>query len=128
MTIIPPNLSEYLTEFESSEVQRLCSYLSLENPQLEGIWYLLDMVWDEMKLDNRKVKPQELQAYYSHPVWIINGLFIENDPESKGHRSSISSWINKEYQGIKKLLDWCDRHKVLVDDLNLPSREERNAR
>jgi len=31
-------------------------------------------------------------------------------------------------QGIKKLLDWCDRHKTLVDDFTMPSREERNAR
>jgi hypothetical protein len=31
-------------------------------------------------------------------------------------------------QGMKKFLDWCDRHKTLVDDFTMPSREERNAR
>lgn len=30
--------------------------------------------------------------------------------------------------GMQRFLDWCDRHKVTVDNLIIPSREERNAR
>lgn len=58
---------------------------------------------------------------------------IKNQLETVAHSIEIAGKPThqsepKNNEGVKKLLDWCDRHKVLVDDLNLPSREERNAR
>jgi hypothetical protein len=67
---------------------------------------------------NDTLSPEELDGVIAK---------IENQLETVAHSIQIESRpANNE--GIQKFLDWCDRHKVLVDDLNLPSRKERNAR
>ena len=58
---------------------------------------------------------------------------IKSQLEAVAHSIEISGRPNhqsqpKNNEGIKKLLDWCDHHKVLVDNLNLPSRKQQNAR
>lgn len=83
-----------LTPAEKSEVLLL---LSKANPliekDLEQIWYLLDLVWKEYECDNRSLNWERIGKFYSDPVWILNGLFIEQDRESMMHRKDICNWI-----------------------------------
>ncbi len=58
----------------------------------------LDQVWDTLNLNNKisiQLQAKNIAEFYSHPVWILNGLFSDNDPESKRHRIEIAKIINK---------------------------------
>ena len=68
------------------------------------MWYLLDMVWDELGCNNRHLDWDKINEYYSHPVWLLNGLFIEQDEESTIHRQSIAGYIKST--GINEIVDY----------------------
>ncbi|MBN2781674.1 MAG: methyltransferase domain-containing protein, partial [Campylobacterales bacterium] len=42
--------------------------------------------------------------FYSHPVWLLNGLFIEQHDVSMGHRHAISDWMIKH--NFKNVVDY----------------------
>lgn len=78
---------------EQLEIQKLISSLHYQDLDLKNLFYLMDKVWDEMECDNRAINKEKLRNYYQHPIWILNGLFIENDSISLQHRNSIANWI-----------------------------------
>ncbi len=94
-----------LTKSESSDVKAL---LERQNPvitsDLEQMWYLLDMIWDELGCNNRRLNWDKITEYYSYPVWLLNGLFIEQDEESTIHRQSIASYIKDI--GVNEVVDY----------------------
>lgn len=56
----------------------------------------MDNVWDANGLNNKLPlgsQTNAVAAFYSHPVWILNGLFSEHDPESVAHRHAIASHV-----------------------------------
>ncbi|MBQ0725146.1 MAG: methyltransferase domain-containing protein, partial [Cycloclasticus sp.] len=71
---------------------------------LEGMWYLMDLVWDNYACNNKKLNWNNITKFYSHPVWLLNGLFIEQDKVSMGHRRAISAWVLQN--GFKKTVDY----------------------
>ena len=42
--------------------------------------------------------------FYSHPVWLLNGLFIEQHSLSLQHRVAISDWVVE--QGFDTVIDY----------------------
>ena len=54
---------------------------SLDNNKddLENIWQLLDRVWNKLGCNNKKLNWSNIDKFYSHPVWLLNGLFIERN-------------------------------------------------
>ncbi len=86
-----------LTSLEKEEVEKL---LKRANPEiksdLEQMWYLMDLVWDDYGCDNKKLDWEKVGKFYAHPVWLLNGLFIEQDEVSMGHRHAISDWVVKK--------------------------------
>lgn len=76
---------------------------------LEQIWYLMDIVWDEYKCDNLNYNWDQIEKFYNHPVWILNGLFIEQDKVSMQHRHAISDFI------VGKTTKGHHRFKLVVD-------------
>ena len=54
---------------------------------------LMDLIWDEMKCDSQYPQSENIQNYYQHPIWALNGLFTELDDDSRCHRQAISNWI-----------------------------------
>lgn len=100
------DIGEIKQEQIKKEIERLLKVKVPENlSDLERMWYLIDLVWDEMecekdgKLDWKKVKD-----FYKHPVWILNGLFIEQDEISMKYRQAIVNWLLD--RGITKILDY----------------------
>ncbi len=85
-----------LTKLEKSEIEKL---LKRENKNiktdLEQMWYLMDLIWDDYKCDSKNLNWDNIGKFYSHPVWLLNGLFIEQHEVSMGHRHAISDWIIK---------------------------------
>ena len=83
-----------LTTVERDEIEVLLNKQSTEIVNdLEKIWYLMDLVWDEYGCNNKKLNWDKIGQFYSHPVWLLNGLFIEQDDMSMGHRHAISDWV-----------------------------------
>ena len=94
-----------LTLLEKTEIGNL---LKKEGPKLktdlQQMWYLMDLVWDEYGCNNKKLNWCNIDKFYSHPVWLLNGLFIEQHALSMQHRDAISDWILNT--PISKILDY----------------------
>ena len=68
--------------------------LPLRLPDVKWVWGELDRVWAEYGLDNRlELSGQKIGEYYSHPVWLMNGIFTALDPESYSHRTKIGQFL-----------------------------------
>jgi ubiquinone/menaquinone biosynthesis C-methylase UbiE len=82
------------TEFENSEIDMLLQRRSKSIiSNLEQMWYLMDLIWEDFGCDNINLNWEKISKFYSHPVWLLNGLFIEQDSVSMNHRHEISDWI-----------------------------------
>ena len=66
----------------------------------------MDYVWDEIGCSNIQPDRLKLAEFYNHPVWLINGFFIEEHKISLQHRSIISNWIKHHSSEIKLMLDY----------------------
>jgi SAM-dependent methyltransferase len=61
-------------------------------PTLEQTWALMDDAWRELNCDPY-VMDARVSAYYAHPVWLLNGLFIEQHAESRANRRQFTDWV-----------------------------------
>jgi 2-polyprenyl-6-hydroxyphenyl methylase/3-demethylubiquinone-9 3-methyltransferase len=93
-----------LDAFSRREMDRLMSLPQDNRSDLEQMWFLMDRVWDEYGCDNRKPDGDSLGRFYSHPVWLLNGLFLEQHELSMRHREAISDWIAEA--GIESVVDY----------------------
>ncbi len=87
-------LSEYnLSIQDINQIKRLLTLSKHDSPELEDIWKMMDIVWDELGCNNYLINWDKISEYYRHPVWLLNGLFIEQHELSLQHRNAISDWI-----------------------------------
>lgn len=82
-----------LSERELRAVEALLARVPEGRPALTDIWRLMDEAWAELGLDERRPDPERLAAFYRHPVWTLNGMFVEQDPQSRGHREAVAAWL-----------------------------------
>ncbi len=61
-------------------------------PGLNEIWKEMDVVWDFFNCDAR-IMDERVTEFYNHPIWLLNGFFVENDLASKTNREVFLSWI-----------------------------------
>lgn len=88
---IPPLVCAHLKHAESaylSDVFERCHGY----PSLQQLWQLMDALWQKLGCDPLHLD-ERVTAYYSHPVWLLNGLFIEQDPQSMAHRQVFTDWV-----------------------------------
>jgi len=67
----------------------------------------MDRAWDEFSLDNRRPLRDQAQAvakFYSHPVWVLNGVFSGVDQISATHRVAIANYVKE--LGAKRVADY----------------------
>ena len=92
--LVAPLVREHLREAERSYLlsvfERYQGY-----PSLQQLWQLMDEQWqahgcDPLQMDGR------VSAFYHHPVWVLNGLFIEQDPQSLAHRQAFTAWVTQQ--------------------------------
>jgi len=88
---VSPLVIEHLTVEERAYLgevfRRLRGY-----PTLEQVWQLMDEAWralgcDPLQLDDR------VRRFYKHPVWMLNGLFIEQHDLSLRNRRGFTAWV-----------------------------------
>ena len=94
-----------LNQTVKNEISCLLGSVDHNKDDLENIWQLMDLVWDEYGCDNKKLNWSNINKFYSHPVWLLNGLFIEQHALSMQHRNAISDWI-ADKSSISKILDY----------------------
>ena len=82
-----------LTKTEREEIEKLLARQKQGLDDLEQMWYLMDLIWDDLGCDNRNLDWGKIGKFYSHPVWLLTGLFIEQHEISMGHRHAISDWV-----------------------------------
>jgi len=94
-----------LNQAVKNEIARLLGSIDHNKDSLENIWQLMDMVWDEYGCNNKKLNWSNIDKFYSHPIWLLNGLFIEQHALSMQHRNAISDWIAGN-PSISNILDY----------------------
>jgi 2-polyprenyl-3-methyl-5-hydroxy-6-metoxy-1,4-benzoquinol methylase len=94
-----------LSQFERSEINQLLTRVDRTiSSDLDQMWYLIDLVWDDFNCDNANLNWENIDRFYKHPVWLLNGLFIEQDEISTGHRHAITEWIAAA--GLTNVVDY----------------------
>lgn len=90
-SVIDPN--QYcLTPAERSEIEQQLTQVG-SDPTLEQLWSLMDQAWVRCGCDNRNPDQDRLASFYSDPVWLLNGMFIEQHAVSMGHRQAITAAV-----------------------------------
>ena len=89
------SINKYLsTKISNNDYKYLKNFENKPIFSLNEMWLEMDKIWDSLHLNNRKsFRLQNIGDYYSHPVWILNGLFSIRDKESSNHRLLIASYI-----------------------------------
>ena len=84
------NISCDLSIAERSYFERVLD--NLEAPDLKRMWALMDEAWIECGCDP-EIVDERINKFYSHPVWLLNGLFIEQHTESLKNRQEFSAYV-----------------------------------
>ncbi len=88
-----------------ADVEYLRKIASLERPAVEWMWQEMDRIWDALGLNNQAAfQAEQIRDFYSHPVWIVNGVFSASDPISVLHRKSIAAFVKR--LGVKRVADY----------------------
>jgi hypothetical protein len=62
---------------------------------LKHLYDLIDEAWDAiLARHNGKLTDEFLSEFYTHPVWSLNAVFAESDPQSRKHREALAVAIN----------------------------------
>ena len=88
-----------------ADIDYLRKVAILERPPVEWIWQEMDRIWDAYGLENRAaLQGQAIGDFYSHPVWVVNGVFSAVDPISVQHRESIGAFVKRI--GVNRVADY----------------------
>lgn len=93
-----------LSEYEEKEIEKLLEIKDFKETPLRDMWFLIDYIWEKLKCDNQKLNWEKIGKFYSHPVWVLNGLFIERHEESIHQREMIVSYLKKK--NVKSIVDY----------------------
>lgn len=87
------------------QLDYISKWSTKEPPDIKIIWEEMDRAWEYLNLDNTlPLDGNQLKEFYSHPIWIINGLFTIFDPLSNHQRGAIAKTVQK--LAIKKVADF----------------------
>lgn len=98
------NLNIWGTNLDVSWLtQRDIAYLAAfdATPVPSVLWLRseLDRVWDALGLNNESPSPSKIREFYSHPVWLLNGIFSAVDFTSVAHRRALATHIKSLTSG-----------------------------
>ena len=94
------------TETQRQELEQLFASYPHNTLSVEQLWQMMDDVWDRLGCDNQNLNWDKISAFYNHPVWILNGLFVEQDELSMKNRRCISDWIKLKKEEIRQVVDY----------------------
>lgn len=89
------NHSLPVNTLQQSDIKYLEKAACQNRPTVEWIWNEMDREWNALGLNNRvPLQSQPIADFYSHPVWVINGVFSAVDPDSVQHRDAIAKFVS----------------------------------
>lgn len=87
------NLSQYsLTHREKRYIQSYLKQIG-DRPSLQQIWSLMDQAWARAGCDQGVYQEDRYREFYGDPIWLLNGIYIEQDAISMAHRHSIAACV-----------------------------------
>jgi len=86
-SLVLQNLAPEEKEYLTNVFECFCGY-----PKLEEIWRLMDEQWVALGCDPNQLD-ERVTTFYRHPVWLLNGLFIEQHGQSLENRKIFTDWI-----------------------------------
>ena len=88
-----PNLDiKHLSLDEAEYLENIFERFGGYPPSINEIWALMDAVWDDLQCDAYNLD-HRVDLFYKHPVWLLLGLFIEQDYESITNRKIFKKAI-----------------------------------
>ena len=75
-----------------------------KNMSLQDLYRLMDEVWMSYGCDASHYDEQKYAQFYGHPIWLLNGIFVEQHAESRGNRVAIAEALR--LTGSKTILDF----------------------
>ena len=90
-TFVPARILQHLTTAEKEYLEGVFDRFG-GYPELEQVWSLMDEPWVELGCDPLNMD-ERVTAYYQHPVWLLNGLFVERHELSLDNRRRFTQWI-----------------------------------
>jgi 2-polyprenyl-3-methyl-5-hydroxy-6-metoxy-1,4-benzoquinol methylase len=89
--LVPPIVSDHVAATERDYLTRVFDRYD-GYPRLEQVWQLMDEAWTSCGCDPYRID-ERVTAFYRHPVWLLNGLFIEQHYESLRYRRLFADWV-----------------------------------
>lgn len=99
------SIKQSISPKEYQEVERLLSFSNNDPLELEDIWKMIDTVWNELGCDCNRINEYNISKFYRHPVWLLNGFFIEEHALSIQHRNTIADWVVNN-ANVTRILDY----------------------
>lgn len=81
-----------LTDEERSVIDQHLAQVG-SDPSLEQLWGLMDQAWERLGCNDSSTMFDRLATFYSDPVWLLNGMFIEQHAVSMVHRQAITAAV-----------------------------------
>ncbi len=98
------DLEKYdLSERERASIENILEKTGNEL-SVEQIWEIMDDVWREIKCNQNSYSHKKYSEFYSNPIWILNGIFIEQHSYSMRHRKNLANSIKSK--NPKSVLDY----------------------
>lgn len=94
LSLVPSTILKNINSTEIAWLESIFNRFKNQYPSLEELWGLMDEVWRQLNC-NSKIFDDRIIQFYNHPVWLLNGLFIEQDKVSLMHRKIFTKWICK---------------------------------
>jgi len=91
---VPQLVLQHLTAHEITYLTEVFTHFN-GYPGLEEVWHLMDEQWIAHDCDPEQMD-ERVAAFYQHPVWILNGLFIEQHAQSLEYRRMFSDWVARQ--------------------------------
>jgi hypothetical protein len=97
------DLSSKLNQDEKLWIEETLSKYPNGNISIREMWKILDEIWNFYNCD-QLMADERFTKFYSHPVWLLNGMHIETDSVSLSNRRAFAEWVKAK--GFKRIADF----------------------
>jgi SAM-dependent methyltransferase len=91
VSLVPREVLVHITSAERNWLGSVFDSFDGRYPTLAEIWQLMGDAWREQGRDP-VLMDERIGKFYAHPVWLLNGLFIERDAQSVKNRQLFTDW------------------------------------
>jgi len=98
------SLENYLLSIDERAALESLLARTGKNMSLQDLYRIMYEVWMSCGCDANHYNERKYAEFYGHPVWLLNGIFVEQHGESRGHRVAIAEALR--LTASKTILDF----------------------